>query len=338
MQFPQNLNLKPAVVFQVVALSIICILVVGFGVRMIASSMQSLTRSTGSSAPSTGMYYGGGAYDMAVSETESVSLSARNIMPVPQEPSTPGTDGEAYEVTQYSGSIETGNAEKTCGELFALKSRTEVIFEQAQNSDEGCNYTFKVAQAQANEILEILKGMDPKELSQNTHTIKRQIEDFTSATDILRKKLQTIDDTLVTAGRAYDELTALATRAQDVESLTNIINSKLAIIERLTQERINTVAQLEQLDRAKAEQLDRLAYVYFNISVYENKLVDGERLMDSWKSELRAFVYDVNATLQDLTVGLVAVLIAALQYVVYFLIIFFVAKYGWKVAKQMWNK
>ncbi len=336
MQLPPNWNLKPSTAFQIAALGIIVIFVIGFGVRMIGSSFQSLTRSTGSSAPSMGMY-GGTNYDMALSDKEGATLSARNVMPYPQEP-TPGTDGEAFEVTQYSGSIETGNAEKTCGELLALKSRAEVIFEQAQNSDTGCNYTFKVAQAQANEVLEMLKAMDPKELSQNTHTIKRQIEDFTSATDILRKKLETIDETLTLAGRAYDELTALATRTHYVESLTNIINSKLSIIERLTQERINTVAQLEQLGRAKAEQLDKLEFVYFSISVYENKLIDTERLLDSWKSELRSFVYDVNATLQDLTVGLVAVLLACLQYVVYFLIIFFVAKYGWRVVKRMWNK
>ncbi len=337
MQFPPNWNLKPSTAFQIAALVLLIIFVVGFGVRMIGSSFQSLTRSTASSEPSLGMYGGGVAYDMALSNEEGAVLSARNIMPYPQEP-TPGTDGEAFEVTQYSGTIETGNAEKTCGELLALKSRAEVIFEQAQNSDDGCNYTFKVAQAQANEILGLIKAMDPKELSQNTHTIKRQIEDFASATDILSKKLETIDETLTLAGRAYDELTALATRTQDVESLTNIINSKLSIIERLTQERIDTVAQLEQLSRVKAEQLDKLEFVYFSISVYENKLVDGERLVESWKEELRSFVYDVNRTLQDLTVGLVVVLLACLQYVVYFLIIFFVAKYGWKVVKQMWNR
>jgi len=120
--------------------------------------------------------------------------------------------------------------------------------------------------------------------------------------------------------------------------LAKIIDSKIGIIERLTQERININAQLERLERSKAEQLDRLDYTYFNVYVLENKFIDGDNLKDSWKIAVKSFIRDVNGVIQDITINLVSLLFLILQYIIYLFIILIVVKYGWRLAKYIWRK
>jgi len=280
---------------------------------------------------------GGGDYGYYGMTNSDMMLSSRNvagIMPAPSYPTTPG-DGEAYEVTDYSASIETSNSERSCDQIQALKSRTDVVFERSNSYDRGCSFSFKVEHNSVDEILGLISTMHPEELSENTDTIKNQIDDFTS--EILQNKLDSIDDTLSSALSAYDEITRLATRTENAEALAKIIDSRIGIIERLSQQRIEVVSQLERLARSKDEQLDRLTYTYFNVSVYETRYVDFENLWDSWKSELRSFVFGVNQTLQELTLGLVTLLLLIVQYAIYLAILLFVAKYAWHWGKKWWR-
>lgn len=264
-------------------------------------------------------------------------LSLDNIgVPAPT-PGTVGVGAEDYEVTDYSVSYETRNKDVTCGVVSRLKALDYVVFESANEHDRGCTYTFKVTHAHVDDILATLTALDPKELNENTYTIKRQLDDFTSEAEILKRKLASIDDTLESALDAYDEITALATRTQNAEALARIFDSKIGIIERLTQERLNTAAQLERLERSKAEQLDRLEYTYFYVSVYERAYVDGESLKDSWKAAVRGFVEDVNRVVQDVTINLLAFLFFLAQYLLYLFILLVVAKYAWKVATHVWR-
>src|SRR3989339_375383 len=175
-----------------------------------------------------------------------------------------------------------------------LKPREDVIFENASEYEKNCNYSFKVKRDSVKEILSIIESLDPKELNENTYTIKRLIEDYTSELEILQKKLNSIEETLNNAINAYDDITELATKTRDVENLAKIIDRKIRIIERLTQERININSQLERLNRSKAEQLDRLEYTYFRVYVFENKFIDREDLKDSWKTAMKSFVRDIN--------------------------------------------
>jgi hypothetical protein len=251
---------------------------------------------------------------------------------------TMGSDAEAFEVTTYSGNIQTRTLPETCGKIAALKSRKEVIFENASESDRYCNFVFKVERGHVTEVVRYIKNLDPKDFTENTQTIQRQVDDFTSEVEILTKKKETIEKTLDSATRAYDEITGIATRAQDANSLANIITSKLQIIERLTQERINISEQLDRLSRAKAEQLDRLEYTSFTISVYKDTYIDGEHLKNSWKNAVKGVVYQLNQTIQDVSLNLVTLLLIAAQYILYFFIVLFIVKYVWKTAKYLWKK
>lgn len=346
MQFPSNFNFKPANILKIAGLALVAIILISFFFRLIGSSFNSLfsKNSFNTAVRQDGALYGGVAYpevEMAYDKSSAgVGLSVRNVAPstVPTNNITTGVDAEEFEVTEYSATVETRRLDDACNKISSLKVREDVIFESADMYRKGCNYSFKVKHEKVSEILKIVESLDPKELNENTFTIKRQIDDFTSEVEILQKKMTSIEETLANAVRAYDDITRLATRTEDVESLAKIIDSKIGIIERLTQERINVNAQLERLSRAKAEQLDRLEFTYFNVNIFESKFIDGQNLLDSWKNALKTFVTDVNEIVQDLTVNLVALLLFAFQYIIYFFIILMIVKYGWKLVKYIWMK
>ncbi len=346
-EYMRKWNLTPAKLFKIGLLGLVGVILLVFILRMLGSSSGTLLPQNkggifGLTAPSVDMGYAD-SYQSYGGEASMPGLSVRNIAPSPITPPYPGggtvgADAEAYEVTDYSATIETRDLDKTCDSVAALKEADYVIFEYANTYDKGCGYTFKVQHDHVQEILDVIKAMNPKTLAENTYTIKRTVEDFTSQLDILNKKRASIDETLQAALTAYDEVTKLAIQTQNADSLANIINSKLNIIERLTQERININAQIEQLSRAKAEQLDKLEYTYFRVTVYENKFVDGKALKDSWKAAVKQFVADVNRIVQDMSINLLVVVLTVLQYALYFFIVLVVVKYGWKFARKIWRR
>ncbi|MFA4872342.1 MAG: hypothetical protein WC659_00195 [Patescibacteria group bacterium] len=341
-----NFNFTRSNILKITGIAFVAIVLIALLIRLIGSSVGTLvnkSRVSTMQAPLTGsVSYGLGgkytedaAYGVAGGAPE---LSVRNIAPIPPDSGgTTGSDAEAYEVTDYRGTIETRSKDETCRTLFDLKAKEYVIFENANTYDRGCNFTFKVARDHVEEIVAAVKALKPKELVENTHTIKKQVEDFTSEIDILQRKQAVIEDTLNKAMAAYDEITALATQTRDAESLARIINSKIQTIERLTQERLNVSTQLDRLARAKAEQLDKLEYTYFYLTVVENKFVDAKNLKDSWKAAIKAFVRDVNTVAQDVSVNLVTLLLKVLQYLLYAFIILIIAKYAWNLAKRIWK-
>ncbi|HEX9664885.1 MAG TPA: hypothetical protein VGA49_03635 [Patescibacteria group bacterium] len=347
MNFFEKYNLKPMQLVKFVGLALVGIILVLIAFKLIGSTLTPILRNTklsqavGLQAPS----FSGVADELASGQAGvsfgrdvALDLSVRNI-PIPTPtPGPAGDQAEAFEITEYNAQIETRQLAQTCLVITELKVRPDVIFENANEHDQGCNYTFKVEREITPEILAVIESLNPRDLSENTQTIKRLVDDFTSQIEILERKQATIEATLENAISAYDEITALATQVRDVESLARIIESKINIIERLTQERIYVSEQLDRLSRAKTEQLDRLEYTYFYVNVIENKYIDGEQLKDSWKAALRGFVRDINQIVQDISINLLTLLLLILQYVIYFFILLVVAKYGWKLTQYIWKK
>lgn len=287
----------------------------------------------GAPAPSAG--YTKGGYG-----TDDVSLSYRNAVGETMPPMDGGYtsgDSEAYEVKNYSAYIETRDLAGTCSSIEALKARGDIIFENSNEYDQGCSYTFKVEKKSVEEVYNLIKGMNPKNLSESVYTIKRQVDDYTSEIDIYKNQLARLDATLTEALASYENVTALATKTGDTESLAKIIESKLNLIERLTNSRLQTQAQLDRIARAKADALDQLAYTYFTVSVTEEKYIDGEALGDSWKNSLRTLVWNVNTFIQDITLGFVELIFRVLKFALYGVLLLLVAKVGWKFVKGVWK-
>lgn len=266
-------------------------------------------------------------------------LSVRNVttgIVPPYNGGTTGSTAEDFEVTDYNATIETRNLKKTCGALVALKSAEDVIFENSSEGTSNCSYTFKVKHIKVEGVLTTIEKLDPRELSENTYTIQRQIDDFTSEMEILQKKRASIDATLDSALKAYEEITKLATKTQNAEALAKIIDSKIQIITRLTNERISINEQLDRLARTKVDQLDRLEYTRFYVSVYERRYIDGQQLADSWKQEIRNLVEGVNSAIQFATVRLLTFLLWLLPSILYLFVLVFLVKYVWKAIRKVW--
>ena len=144
--------------------------------------------------------------------------------------------------------------------------------------------------------------------------------------------------TLGKATAAYDEVSTLATKEKDVDSLAGVINSKINTIQQLTQERIDINSQLDLIQRTKADQLDKVDYTYFNVTVSDNSWFVWQDIKDSWNSAIKYSISNVNQMLQNLSVNLVVFLFTIAQYLVYGLILLIVAKYGWKLVKNIWQQ
>lgn len=344
---------KPLLALKSAGALILALIVLLVVVTLVKNTLQTVGVSTnfGVSPPAMMggnrmMYDDGMDYeeDMAMAEGSMAKGYANTSMPVPtpmppREPgNVPGEDAEEFEVTEYNATINTRNADVDCADVAALKTRDDVIFENSNEYDTGCNYTFKVRNSAAPAVLDVITGLDPDRLTENTYTIKRTVDSITSEKEILEEKLESINDTLEEALNAYDEISAIATSTRDAESLASIIDSKVRLIERLTQERINISTQLSRIEKNMSNQLDRLDYTYFYVTIREDKYVDFDNLGESWKNAVRTFVHDINTLAQDISIGVVMFVLYLAQYLLYAFILLIVAKYSWKHAKTLWRK
>lgn len=274
-------------------------------------------------------YYGDTAYPESV----------RSLGGVPPMPGGEyvAEDAESYEVSEYSADFRPRRKDKVCDAVAELKSRTDIIFEQSSSSDESCRYRFKVKKALTDEILTLLDELGAEDISANTYTIQRAVEGLADELTILQRKLDGIEATLTQAQSDYDELTRLATRKQDVESLTKLIDLKLNTIERLADERRQTADHISRLTKARAEQLQSIEYTTFSVSVVEERFIYWQQIADSWRYEIRTFITTFNDLLQSLTVTLVTYLLRVIQALIYFALSVAVLKLVWIIARRIWR-
>lgn len=274
------------------------------------------------------------AYDSVMPQT-APAPSARNVMPSEESGYISGTDAENIERRSYSAYIRSSNLTGTCNEIFSWKPLPYVIFTTQQHNDTSCSAQFKVERMHTDEILSKLSALHPDELNVNTETIKEQIVDYTSRLDILTKQEEVIAVTLEKATLAYDDLVELATNAEDVASLSKVIDSKLSQLERLTRERVTIAAQIEQLARQKAEALDQVKYAHFSVTVDEYQVINWEQVSDSWMSNLQMFAYNVNRTFQELTLGLVTNLLRLAVLAVYVGLLYLMLRVLWRFIQPL---
>jgi len=317
MDFLNKFDLKSIPIFKILGIGLlgivfltVAISFIGFGFRTAFNG--STGYSSDSSSSNSGM--------IAPS-----SLSVRNVATEMAQDSGVGMyDEKDFEVTEYSAVIKTGKFEKTCSDVEVLKGLDYVVFESSNKNDTSCYYTFKVKNDKADEVLGVIQGLKPESLQTNKFTLKNVIDDYTSEIEILTKKLASVEKTLTDAQSAYDQVTVLATRNQDVASLAKIIESKIQLIERLTQERLNTKERIDRLNQSKAEQIDRVDYTLFSVSVYDIVIFDLKQIKNSWVYELKQFVNEFNSMIQNITVGLGTYLFQLIQIIIYLFIALFV--------------
>ncbi len=247
-------------------------------------------------------------------------------------------DSENFEIKEYFTSIRTRKLKENCETISKLKERDYVIFSSSEQSDKSCDFKLKVKKGNEDEIINVIKEFKPEIFNTKIETIKKIVEDYDSELDILKKKLISIEETLKNAQDAYDEITVLATKKQDVENLAKIIESKLNLIEKLSKERIDIKEQIDRFSKEKSEQLARINYSYFNINIYEDLLIDIKQIKDSWQYEIKSFVRNINGLIQDVSIHLATYTLRFVQAAIYFFISVLLVKLGWRITKKIWGK
>jgi len=336
MSFIKNFDWSLKSIAKVVGLVLLGVVVLTIVIALISFSFRTVFQTASFEKPYA-MDYGRGGAMVEMAAEPMMARSKIGIPPIPEPGFSTGDDAEEYEVKTYSATVKTRKLEETCAKVAALKSREEVIFETANQNDDSCYYKFKVKKEHTEEILEVIKSLKPEDMNENISTIKGTVEFYDKQLEILEKKLVSIEDTLEKAQIAYDEVATLATRKQDVESLAMIIDNKLKLIEKLTNERMNIKQQIDRYNQNKADQLDRLNYSFFSINIYKDLIFDWKEIKDSWKYELKAFVRNFNDVIQGISVNLVTYMIRFVQVAIYFFISVFLLKFVWVATKKIWK-
>ena len=324
-----------ALLLGVVALTIL-ISLLGFSYRVVTNNgaVRGITQSLSMKSMNYAMDYDDGGY--AEEPMAERSYAGGGIAPTINVSPT-GSDAEDYEVREYNGSIKTRNIDETCGVIAQLKAKDYVIFENSDKNKDNCYYRFKVNKENNEEILAVIQNLDPEYFNANIRTIKGSIEHYESEVEILTKKLTSVEDTLRNAQSAYDEISKIATEQRDSETLAKIIDSKLNLIEKLTNERLSIKERIDRYNKSKADQMDRLDYTFYNINVYKDVLFDWKNIKDDWKREFKQMVQEINQTFQGLSLGLVMYLFKFVQIAIFFLISLFLVKIVWAFTKKIWK-
>jgi uncharacterized coiled-coil protein SlyX len=276
------------------------------------------------------------AYEEA--DMEMVDSSYAPVPPVDTGSGTGVYNEAEYETHTYNASIRTAQFEEACDAVELWKPFEYVVFEQSQRSERSCYYRFKTARAYTPSILAAVEALDPDDFSVVTEVVKKQMVRYDSQLSILLQKQTLLEESLTDSVAAYDELVALSKEAEDVATLSKVLDSKLAHIERLTRERVNLSTQLQSLTRRIAELEDRVAFDYFSVHIRKHEIVDSKAIVDSWMYAMQDFARDVNEMFQRLTLGLLLNLLVLAQIVIYLLILLVVAKYGWHTVRAFWKK
>lgn len=325
-------------ILKAVGLLAVALVVLGIAFALMMFAFRTVFTGMGGSSYEKGYYSDGIAMDYGMNESSSIQSLSKKIS-VPSEPIednyATGNNAEDFEIREHNGTINTRNLSKTCGEISELKKLDYVIFENANESKTSCYYSFKVAIANENEILGKIKALDPEYFNTQIYTIKKITDDYDSELEILEKKLASIETTLSDAQNAYNDLQKLATEKEDIESLAKIIDSKLNLIDRLTQQRIEIRTEIDQFNKSKAEQLDRLSYAYLNLNVYEDLYIDFNQIKNSWKYEFKAFIDNLNSLVQSIVIYLPKYVLYLVVGSLFFFVSMGMLKIVWKITKRI---
>jgi hypothetical protein len=273
-------------------------------------------------------------------EADMMAISEPGFSPIPPYEQG-GADAEEYERRNYNVRYETRKFEDTCAAISDLKPLDYVVFDNSSKSKDWCRYTFRVEVAYEDDIIAKLQALSPREFNIDTSTIERSVEYTDSELAMQQRRLASTQETLAQAEASFNSLIARATREGDTATLSEVINNKIATVERLNQQILNTQERIDRLTKGRGEQIEQIEYALFSTSVLNVTFLDGDRFADEWKGRVQEMFAEVNTTLLALTVGLISFLLSAIQFVVYAVLtiigLVFLAKIIWVFVTRIWR-
>jgi len=264
-----------------------------------------------------------------------IAISESMPYPMPSEPAS--KDAEDFETREYSARYERRNINKVCNEFENLKPLDYVVFENATQNDEYCNYRFKVEQGRENEIITMIKALEPKDFDAHTFTLERNITNNNNEVAILEKKKAMLDDLLKNAQAKYAKLQ----NTSNTNALVQAINNEINLIERITNQKLNVQSRIDRLTNSTGVQKERIDYSQFNISVSERKFINWDNIGEQWKYAFERFISGISKIVQELTIGLVVFVLGLVKFIVFLSVgivaIVATAKFLWNIARKIWR-
>ncbi len=258
-------------------------------------------------------------------------------MPEPYFDNGVSQEMEDYERISYNAEIERYEIETVCDEIEALKPLDYVVFKNANRSDKNCSYRFSVESEHEVEVVNTIRALDPKEFNTSVDTREPAVSGNVFEREILESRLESIQDSLKQAEDAYGSAITLATNRGNVESLAALINGKLELIERLSNQKRSVAQQLARLVRGGDRTLSETEYAHFNVQVSKKQIVDWEGIGSTWRYGVDEFVGSVNKILQGLTFGLILFALMVFKFLVYLFVFAAFARLTWVLARKVWK-
>ncbi len=288
----------------------------------------------------------GGEYGYAPAPAASVGFfdaesSAADGLETMEEPIFPGVlsgrEAEKFEIREYTGRIRTRHLARDCAQIIALKEKPEVIFEASDQSEESCYFRFKAEKDKAEPIVALIEAMDPEHLNASSQSIQGAIQDYERDLEIMRKGLNEAEITLKSSMDQYEALGDLATKKGDLQTLSRVVAEKLKLVQKLNQNRLDLEKEIDHLKWQQDSEEDRLEYVFFNLTLNKNTILDWERIEQSWKAQMKSLATNANSVFQGLTVGLAILAMRVLQGAIYLLLGIGALKGLWLGCRRLWR-
>ncbi len=264
------------------------------------------------------------------------SVSVYDVMPT-QLTEHISKDAEDFETRSYSANYEERNISKVCNEIESLKPLEYVIFSNANKNDTYCNYTFKVEVEKEDEIITLIKSLNPKSFNASTFTLERIITNNNNEVEILEKKLKMLDSLLTSAQAKYASLR----NTGNATALVQAINNEINLIERITNQKLNVQSQIDRLTNSTGVQTERINYSQFNVSVSERKFINWSNIGEQWKFAFERFISGISEVIQDLTIGLVMFVLGLVKFIMFLSVgvvaIVATSKFLWSIVRKIWK-
>jgi len=257
---------------------------------------------------------------------------------VAYEQSAVTKNAEKFERTSYDATIESRHFDEDCETIHALKVKDEIIFVSSSQGKTSCQFSFKVEKGKESTVLSTLKSLSPKNLNESIYTIEQQITDITRQKEILESQLQSIDVTLKDAIASYEQVTKLSVQSLNAEALAAAINNKIDLIDRLSARKLSIQNQIQSLTHGNDDNLQSIQYVQFNVYITKDMYVDIDAIKASWKYEVKNLLNTINGTIEDITLGFIAVLLLFGKYILYLFTAVFLLKIVKKGLVWLWKQ
>ncbi len=264
---------------------------------------------------------------------------ARPTLPVPSpEPMQPYVPNlEAYETTDYRVHARTRDFDAACSLLHELKADEAIHFRSLSEHLNRCSAVFFVDEERADAVRDRLVRIDGASVERSTESVTRMRENIINQVDVLRQQLAHTEATLADVTEQYATITDLAYSEGEPATLNRTVQAQFEILDNLNQRRLRQSNQLKNLLQQSTDLEERIGKTMFDVSLNRSNPIEPGKYAQQWERALEDLQDRFIATLIGFTAYLGIFLLWGAQIVLYGLIVLFVARFLWKVARVVWK-